>query len=99
MGSLLFRGLQPMLVDVGFQLVTGRTQVALPQVDLFEAHLVEDARRQSWLVVGKELRVAKPTVNRSDHTRFAPEIPGCAAMAEHRACGHAHTVAPGEPCG
>src|SRR6516165_902655 len=99
MGVLLCRGLQPMLVDVGFQLVTGRTQVALPQVALLEAHLVEDAHRQSWLVVGKELGVAKPAVNRCDHTRLASEIPGRAAMTEHPACGHAHTVTSGEPCG
>src|SRR5215831_655057 len=99
MGILLFRGLQPMLVDVGFQLVAVRTQVPTPQVPLFEAHLIEDARRQSGLVVGKELGIAKPAVNRSDHTRLASEIPGRAAMTEHRACGHAHTVTPREPCG
>src|SRR5262245_33450938 len=92
MGILLFRRLQPMLVDVGFQLVAVRTQVPTPQVPLFEAHLVEDARRQSGLVVGKELGIAKPAVNRSDHTRLASEIPGRAAMTEHWACGHAHTV-------
>src|SRR5262245_1175197 len=80
MGVLLFRGLQPMLVDIGFQLVTGRTQIATPQFPLFEAHLVEDARRQSGLVIGKELRVAKPTVPHHGTLSFAALRPAFSCL-------------------
>src|SRR5262245_8597268 len=99
MGVLLLRWLQPVVVDIGFQLVAGGPQVATPQIALFEAHFVENARRQSGLVVGKKLRVAKPAMNRSDNTRLASEVPGRAAVTEHRACGHAHTLTRGEPRG
>src|SRR5262249_31214967 len=96
---LLLRWLQPVLVDVGFQLVAGRPQIATPQITLFEAHLVEDVRRQSGLVVGKALRVAKPAMNRGNNAHLTPEVPGRAAVTEHRPGGHAHTITGGEPRG
>ena len=51
--------LQPMLVDVGLELVAGRTVIAAPDLALLETDLVEHLRRQAGLVVGEALGVAK----------------------------------------
>ena len=90
-------GLQPMLVDVGLQVVAGWPAVVVPQRGLLEAHLVEHAPGQAGLVVGELLGIAEGALHGGHHAGLAAQVPGRAAMPERRPLGDAHRLARREP--
>src|SRR5690349_5604866 len=82
-----------MLVDVHLELVACRTGIAVPNVALSEAHLVEHLGGKSGPMIGQAFGITEATVHRLHDAALAAHIPGRAAVPQHRAQHHLHRIA------
>src|SRR5215203_7029624 len=74
-------GLKPVLVDVGVQVVCGRTSVVVPEVGLPEADLVQGPFRQTREAVGDLFRVGERADQRLDPPGLSLEVRWSAYVA------------------
>ena len=73
---------EPMLVDIGLELIVRAPAVVGPEIRLPKTHLIEHLRGQTRLVVGQLFRIAKNALRAHDHARFAPQEIGSPAVSE-----------------
>src|SRR5690554_6381973 len=73
---------EPIIVDIGLELIVRAPAVVGPEIRLPKTHFIVHLRGQTRLVVGQLYRIAKDALLPHDHSRLAPQEIGSPAVSE-----------------